>query len=145
MMLSCLAAVGVAGQKSTENRGKIMIRYKDIAFIAYPVTDIARARKFYEGVLNLKPNAPLESEHPHWIEYDIGSGTLGIGSSPQWLPSQDGASVALEVEDFDAAVASLRQHNVPIIIGPMELPSCHMATVRDPDGNKLTLHRRKVG
>jgi extradiol dioxygenase family protein len=52
-----------------------MIRYKEIAFVAYPVTDIARARQFYEGVLNLTPNAPLQSEHPHWIEYDIGSGT----------------------------------------------------------------------
>jgi len=65
-----------------------MIRYKEIAFIAYPVTDIPRARKFYEGVLNLKPNEPLGSETPRWIEYDIGSGTLGIGSSPNWLPSQ---------------------------------------------------------
>jgi len=120
-----------------------MIRYKEIAFIAYPVTDVARARKFYEGVLGLKPNAALASETPHWIEYHIGPGTLGIGSSPQWLPSQDGASAALEVEDFDAAVATLREHNVPIIIGPMDLPSCQMVTVRDPDGNKLTLHRRK--
>lgn len=45
--------------------------------------------------------------------------------------------------------------NVPIIIGPLDLPACQaesdepplslaaMATVRDPDGNKLTLHRRK--
>ncbi len=81
-----------------------MISYKEIAFIAYPVTDIPRARKFYEGVLGMKPNAALPSETPHWIEYDIGPGTLGIGSSPQWLPSQDGASAALEVEDFDAAV-----------------------------------------
>lgn len=122
-----------------------MIRYKEIAFVAYPVTDVARARKFYEGVLNLKPNAPLKSENPQWIEYDIGPGTLGIGCSPQWLPSQDGPSLALEVEDFDAAVATLRKHNVPIIIGPMEMPSCQMATVRDPDGNKLTIHRRKAG
>lgn len=121
-----------------------MIRYKEISFVAYPVTDISRARQFYEGVLNLKLNAPVKSEHPHWIEYDIGSGTLGIKSSPQWLPSQDGASVALEVEDFNAAVGSLREHNVPIIAGPMEMSTCHMATVRDPDGNKLTLHRRKV-
>jgi predicted enzyme related to lactoylglutathione lyase len=120
-----------------------MIRYKEIAFVAYPVTDVARARKFYEGVLNLKPNAPLKSETPHWIEYDVGSGTLGIGSSAQWLPSQDGASAALEVEDFEAAVAALREHNVPMIIGPMETPVCHMATVRDPDGNKLTIHQRK--
>jgi extradiol dioxygenase family protein len=28
-----------------------MIRYKEIAFVAYPVTDIARARQFYEGCL----------------------------------------------------------------------------------------------
>lgn len=35
------------------------IRYKEIAFVAYPVTDVIRARKFYEGVLGLKPNAPL--------------------------------------------------------------------------------------
>ena len=25
-----------------------MIRYKEIAFVAYPVTDMARARKFYD-------------------------------------------------------------------------------------------------
>jgi predicted enzyme related to lactoylglutathione lyase len=122
-----------------------MIRYREIAFVAYPVTDIPRARKFYEGILGLKPNAPLKSEDQQWIEYDIGPGTLGIGCSEQWLPSNDGASVALEVEDFDAAVATLREHNVQFIIGPMETPVCHMATVRDPDGNKLTLHRRKTG
>src|SRR4051812_18593515 len=107
-----------------------MIHYKEIAFVAYPVTDIFRARKFYEGALGLKPNGPVKSENVHWVEYDIGPGTLGIGSSPQWLPSQDGASAALEVEDFDAAVATLHEHNVPIIIGPMETPVCHMATFR---------------
>src|SRR2546428_11227809 len=101
-----------------------MIRYKEIAFIAYPVTDIARARKFYEGVLGLKPNAPVKSEDQQWIEYDMGAGTLGIGCSPQWLPSQDGASAALEVEDFDAAGATLREVNVPMVIEPLDLPAC---------------------
>jgi predicted enzyme related to lactoylglutathione lyase len=120
-----------------------MIRYQEIAFVAYPVTDMARARAFYEGALGLTPNAPVKSEKVPWIEYDIGSGTLGIGSSPNWKPSPDGPSVALEVQDFDAAVATLREHNVPLIIGPMEIPTCHMVTVRDPDGNKLTLHKRK--
>jgi predicted enzyme related to lactoylglutathione lyase len=118
------------------------IAFKEIAFVAYPVTDMARARSFYEQVLGLQPNAMVTPEQ-HWIEYDIGSGTIGIGSSPQWLPSKDGASAALEVEDFEAAVATLREHQVPFVIGPMEFPSCQMVTVRDPDGNKLTLHRRK--
>ena len=76
-----------------------MIRYKEIAFIAYPVTDMTRARKFYEGILDLKPNAPLESETPQWIEYDIGAGTLGIGSYPGWDPSPQGQCVGLEVDE----------------------------------------------
>src|SRR5438067_11339038 len=97
-----------------------MICYKEIAFAAYPITDMARARRFYEEVLGLKPNAPVKSDKPQWIEYDIGPGTLGIGSSPHWLPSQDGPSIALEVEDFEAAVATLREHSIAIIIGPME-------------------------
>ena len=121
-----------------------MIRVKEIAFAAYPVTDMERARKFYEGVLGLEPNSTPKSENPKWIEYDIGTGTLGIGSSPQWLPSPDGPSVALEVEHFEEAVATLRQHQIPIIIGPLDLPSCRMATVRDPDGNKVTIHQRKT-
>lgn len=121
-----------------------MIRYREIAFVAYPVTDMARARKFYEDVLGLKPNRPISEKVP-WIEYDIGPGTLGIGSSPNWLPSPEGASAALEVEDFNAAVATLREHKIPFVIGPMETPVCHMVTVRDPDGNKITLHRRKGG
>ncbi|MGC1297869.1 MAG: VOC family protein [Alloacidobacterium sp.] len=120
-----------------------MMDYKEIAFVAYPVTDVTRARKFYEDVLGFKPNAPLKSETQGWIEYDIGAGTLGIGCSEQWKPSQDGPSIALEVEDFSAVVATLREHNVQIIIGPLEMPTCLMATVRDPDGNKITFHRRK--
>ena len=85
-----------------------MIRYKEIAFAAYPVTDVARARGFYEGVLGFKPNAPLKSETQEWIEYDVGNGTLGIGCSERWKPSQDGPSIALEVEDFNSAVATPR-------------------------------------
>ncbi len=122
-----------------------MITYKEVAFTAYPVTDIGRARKFYEEVLGLKPNAPLKSEDQPFIEYNLGPGTLAIGCSPQWKPSEDGPSSALEVEDFDAAVATLKEHGIKPIIGPQEGPICWMVTVRDPDGNKITLHKRKSG
>lgn len=120
-----------------------MIRYKEIAFTAYPVTDLARSRAFYEDVLRLKPNAPVKPGDK-FIEYDIGPGTLAIGCSPDWPPSKDGASSALEVEDFEAAVATLREHKVQFIIGPLDTPRCHMVTFRDPDGNRLTFHRRKA-
>jgi catechol 2,3-dioxygenase-like lactoylglutathione lyase family enzyme len=32
-----------------------MLKVAEIAFCGYAVTDFARARKFYEGVLGLKP------------------------------------------------------------------------------------------
>ena len=121
-----------------------MIRYKEVAFTAYPATDIARSRKFYEGVLGLTPNAAVNPD-AKWVEYNVGPGCIAIGSSPNWPPSKDGPSAALEVEDFDAALATLREHKINFIIGPLDLPTCQMVTVRDPDGNRLTIHRRKHG
>jgi catechol 2,3-dioxygenase-like lactoylglutathione lyase family enzyme len=119
-----------------------MIRYKEIGFIAYPVTSMARARKFYEGVLGLKSNG-FSSGQGKFIEYKVGTSTLAIGSSPLWKPSKHGPTAALEVRDFDAAVAHLKQHRVKFVLGPAEGPRCWMVAVRDPDGNKITLHRRK--
>ncbi len=120
-----------------------MIRYKEIGFVAYPTTDIARARKFYEGALGLTPSGPVKAEDK-WLEYNIGAaGTLGLGESPNWPPSKEGPSVALEVEDFPAAVETLRANGVELVMGPMETPRCHMVVFRDPDGNRLTLHKRK--
>lgn len=118
----------------------------EIAFSSYPVTDIPRARAFYEGVLGLKPTYDKDlGPNGHWIEYDIGAGTLGIGRSPAFKPSSDGCLVSLEVEDFEAAVAAVRAANVPIRMGPFETPVCHMLLVSDPDGNSLMLHKRKPG
>ena len=120
-----------------------MIRYDEIAFTGYAVTDLARSRKFYEEVLGLKPTS-LKEGVP-WVEYDIGSGTLGIGVSEQWKPSRDGAAVALEVTDFDEAIAHLKSQDVTFEMGPLETPVCHMAVLRDPDGGKICIHKRKSG
>ena len=120
-----------------------MIRYDEIAFTGYAVTDLARSRKFYEEVLGLKPTS-LKEGVP-WVEYNIGSGTLGIGVSEQWKPSRDGAAVALEVSDFDEAIAHIKSHGVTFEMGPLETPVCHMAVLRDPDGGKICIHKRKPG
>lgn len=118
-----------------------MIRYKEIAFTAYAVTNMARARKFYEGVLGLKVSRKLSKA---FYEYDIGPGTLVVACDPKhWPPSRKGTAAALEVRDFDAAVAHLRRKKIKLAIGPMDFPTCRMLGVRDPDGNLITLHQRK--
>jgi predicted enzyme related to lactoylglutathione lyase len=123
-----------------------MIKITEIAFSCYPVTDMARARNFYESVLGLKPTMTVgEAGGMQWTEYDIGSGTLSLGAgAPDWLPRADGCSVGLEVEDFDAAIAHLRTNQVKFKMEPFPTPVCHMAMISDPDGNTICIHKRKA-
>ena len=118
------------------------MRATNIAFTGIPVTDIKRARAFYEGALGLKPSANFSEGV--WIEYELGDDTLAIGSvGDQWKPSPDGTSVAIEVDDFEAAVKDLKKANVTFAAEGIESPVCRMAVVQDPDGNKLIIHKLK--
>jgi predicted enzyme related to lactoylglutathione lyase len=113
-----------------------------IAFVGIPVTDVKRARDFYEGVLRLKLSE--EMGKGHWIEYAIGDGTLALANFPeQWKPSADGTSVAIEVENFDEAIKRLKDRHVPFDAEPFESPVCRMAVIQDPDGNKIIIHKLK--
>jgi predicted enzyme related to lactoylglutathione lyase len=115
---------------------------KEVAFVAIAVSDKERARKFYQETLELKPSTTaLEGA---WVEYDLGTVTIGVGSHPAWQPSRDGTSVAFEVEDFDGSYAKLKERGVMFDIDKTETPVCWMAQFRDPDGNKLLIHKRKT-
>ena len=115
----------------------------EVAFTGTPVTDMKRARAFYEGVLGLK--ATMESAGGLWVEYDVGAGTLGLGCYGEaWKPSPDGTCITFEVDDLDAEVARLKSKGVPVHMDVMDTPVCRFAIVSDPDGNKLMLHKRKA-
>ncbi len=115
----------------------------EIAFTGTPVTEMKRARAFYEGLLGFKPT--MESAGGLWVEYDIGAGTFGIGSyGEEWKPSPDGACVAFEVDDLDAEVSRLKAKGVPVSTDVTDTPACRFAIVCDPDGNRIMLHKRKA-
>jgi predicted enzyme related to lactoylglutathione lyase len=118
----------------------------EIAFTGYCVTDMKRARAFYEGVLGLQMSRTWGEEgDPGWVEYDIGAGCLAVikGDGELWKPSSSGTAAALEVDDFQAYVAKIKEAGVPIIIDTYESPVCWMITVADPDGNRIVIHKRK--
>jgi len=117
----------------------------EIAFAGYPVTDLKRAREFYEGALGLKVSHVFGDDAQGWIEYDIAAGTLAItNGAPDWKPGPGGGSVSLEVEDFALAVRELQARGCQFLMGPIESPVCHIAVVSDPDGNSIGLHKRKA-
>ena len=114
---------------------------KEVAFVAIAISDKERARKFYQETLELRPSkTAMEAA---WVEYDIGPVTIGVGSHPAWQPSRDGTTIAFEVDDFDAAMAKLKERGVTFDMEQTETPVCWMAQFRDPDGNKLVIHKRK--
>lgn len=119
---------------------------REIAFTAYPVTDILRAREFYENLLGLSPG---EIDHEvegmpgkFWIEYDVAGATFAISNT--WEPSKDGGgpSIAFEVDDFDASVAQLKEAGVTFLAERIDSPVCCFALILDPDGNGITIHKR---
>ena len=117
---------------------------KEIAFSVYAVTDMKKARAFYEGILGLKVGAEFDgSKNPNWVEYNIGKSALAIGSSPDWKPSEHGASVALETDKFDEMIKKLKKHKVVFQVEPQDYPTCSMAVVNDPDKNKIIIHKKK--
>ena len=118
------------------------MKIKAIGFVGIPVTDIQRAREFYEGVLGLKVSDEMMGGK--WIEYAMDDDTLAIANvGEQWTPSDQGTAVAFEVEDFDKAVKRLKDQHVRFAAEPFETPCCRMAVVQDPDGNKLIIHKLK--
>ena len=114
---------------------------KEVAFVAIAVSDAERARKFYQETLELKP--ATSAMGGAWVEYEVGAITIGVGCHPAWQPSRDGTTVAFEVDDIDATIAKLKERGVTFDMEKMETPVCWMAQFRDPDGNKLVVHKRK--
>lgn len=123
-----------------EHVQRFAIRGIDVS--GYMVKDAPRAIAFYRDVLGLMPTRIYGDNRG--AEYDLADGvTFGLwgggGQSP--IPFQPSNGVLFAVDDFDAAVASLRSRNVPIVM-ELELPNCRMAGVNDTEGNLVILHRR---
>ena len=118
------------------------MKIKALGFVAIPVTDIKRARSFYEEVLGLRTSDEMMGGK--WIEYAVGDDTLAIANiSDSWTPSDQGTGAAFEVEDFDDAIRRLKDRHVRFAAEPLETPCCHMAVIQDPDGNKLMIQKLK--
>jgi predicted enzyme related to lactoylglutathione lyase len=110
-----------------------------VAFIMYPVTDMARAVAFYETKLGLKKEG-LASDF--WVEFSIGETTFGIGNFEQVGVPGSAQSFALEVSDLDALRLQLSGDGIATT-DPHEFPNCRISVVRDPDGNQIWLHQHK--
>jgi catechol 2,3-dioxygenase-like lactoylglutathione lyase family enzyme len=109
------------------------------------VSDMARARAFYEGQLGLE----IVRELPPYVFLGAGSGQLALVARPSVTPPAT-TICAFEVEDLAATLAAL--HTRGVVFEEYDLPTLRTvggiakvgpfqaAWVRDPDGNYLGIH-----
>jgi catechol 2,3-dioxygenase-like lactoylglutathione lyase family enzyme len=110
-----------------------------VDFIGVPTQDPDRAREFYVGTLGLRPDDNAK--------YDFWAGDTCFGI---WQPEKFGmdfepqrnAHPALHVDDVAAARSELESKGVEFMGDTFDTGVCHMALLRDPDGNDLMLHSR---
>ena len=120
--------------------------FKKIAFTMYPVTDLDRARAFYEETLGLPPAKALGAGN--WLEFDLPQGgcfaltTMAPGVVPG---DSAGGSLAFEVEDIHSLCDTLKSKGVKFKMDLFESPVCHMAVAVDSEGNAFMLHQLKKG
>jgi catechol 2,3-dioxygenase-like lactoylglutathione lyase family enzyme len=108
-------------------------------FIAVPSTDADRTRAFYVDTLGLRPDDNAK------YEFWVGETCFGI-----WEPAkmgfefapQNNGHFALHVDDVAAAKAELEAKGVEFLGDVFDTGVCHMAFLKDPDGNDLMLHHR---
>ncbi len=118
-----------------------------VDFISYVATDLDRSEAFYRDVLGLNvlsPRGEPGTRGNGFMEFEAGGTAISLVAMPE-VPLHPNGLVALAVDDVSAAVEELRGKGVSIAMEPIEVPSCFMAVVADPDDNKILLHQRKDG
>ncbi len=111
-----------------------------IAFTAYPVSTMERARAFYEHGLGLPVSYNYQDV---WVEYEVGGSTFAITTTDMGrTPGAKGAIAAFEVSDFDAFIHKLKDRAVSFVTEAFDTPICRMAVIEDQDGNHITIHKR---
>jgi catechol 2,3-dioxygenase-like lactoylglutathione lyase family enzyme len=119
---------------------------RKIAFVTYPVKNVARAREFYEDLLGLQLGLHGNHGDKWWLEYDLpGGGCLALSNFEGEPSASAGGRVAFEVDDLDALMAKLAAQGVVFSSGVIHGPRCRMAVCLDSEGNSLLLHQLNAG
>ena len=119
------------------------ITIKEVAFVCHTVSDIPRARKFYEGVLGLKHLMNAEfAPGVWWVEYDIAGTALAVTNAQP--PTPGGASLSLEVKGLDETREAIKAAGIEATFEVMDFPTCKIFGITTPDGYSVMFHEHKA-
>jgi len=112
-----------------------------VDFVSIPTRDLDASMRFYGEVLGLERT---ELREPFNAEFQAGNVTLCVLHAEKmgFEFCVNHNHLALHVDDFDAACATLAERGVTFTGDHVDTGVCHMAFLADPDGNELMIHHR---
>jgi len=122
----------------TEN-AKQSVRLSEIGQIALTVSDLQRAKDFYQNTLGMQ----LLFETGAMAFFQCGAIRLMLGTSEKSV-SNDGTILYFRVEDIHRSHSALKDRGVSMVQEPhvaarMKSHDLWLSFLRDPDGNTLAL------
>jgi lactoylglutathione lyase len=119
----------------------------DEMFPILTTPDLARSLRFYRDLLGATVDYQFPpSGEPGYVGLRLGQSHLGIGQqdSPGDL-TNDRITLWIYTDDCDEGLSRLRAGGVPVLQEPVDQPwGERMATVTDPDGNRVIIASRAV-
>jgi predicted enzyme related to lactoylglutathione lyase len=115
---------------------------RDIAYCAYPSSNVAALRAWYETHLGLQFKGAYEEDGvEQYNEADIGSGCFAL-MHYEWVrqPAGSGGGVAFAVDDLASTLDGFASAGIEYD-EPHTTPVCISTTVKDPEGNVFFLHQ----
>ena len=119
------------------------MRIRRLHHSSFPVRDLARSRRFYEGVLGLTP-VPRPDLGVPGVWYGAGDGEVhlievpegaDVGRPPAYT-NPFGRHTAFAIDDYGAALGTLRSAGLEVLETSAEQGQMW---VRDPDGHVIEL------
>lgn len=114
---------------------------KGIEIISIPVTNQQAAKEFYLKMgFQLIVEAPYEGGS-NWIQLGIPGSDTSI-TLVNWFPQMQPGSIrglVIKCEDLDKDIEEMTARGVTVEPA-QKMPWGRFATVRDPDGNAMSLH-----
>jgi catechol 2,3-dioxygenase-like lactoylglutathione lyase family enzyme len=127
----------------TSQRGGTAV-ISGLAYSSHQVSDLDRARAFYQGLLGLKSQGSYAGT---WEEYDVNGETFAVWKASEITPDyfrklKVTGAIAFEVDDIERLCKKLKKAGVTFLQEPVNNGDhCITAYLKDPDGNIVTLHQ----
>jgi glyoxylase I family protein len=117
-----------------------------IHHVSLEVTDIKKAKQFYENVLGLETSSERPAFDFEGAWYNIGSTQIHLIESPNLnkaerdFTSRD-AHFAIRVKNLVPLLKKFDDHHVKYLNKPTSKTGWHQVFVQDPDGNVIEFHQ----